>query len=394
MSSWLSISLPNPFRSDEDQAPSPDHSPTAGLRDDLSVLGATIGRQLRGVAAFLAPPPTAVISESSSSAAVAEASSDTLLGIKNDLVEISGSFKSSLSLLSTNKAVSEISRLASNLWQFESRGNDVEGDEDGGADYEVAGITGEVLDFVHEISFRPELWTDFPLSLENGFEMSDAQKVHASTAEHLVPSLEALRHKICSFLSEKNFWMIYFVLLLPGLQEHDAKILSTPKIVEVREILLQKLQNKRNASVETSENSHAVNLSANNVEVSDSSQGKVLAASVNAEQRVKSDQEKTEQSPEEEDDGCASSIEVQKPPESGEDVSFSHLEDDDYDLFGGLSRLKPVSPTGSNEWVRLQASSGTQGAEQKAGSTPQEKDSEGEDSFDWLTIDEVDLTIW
>ena len=62
-----------------------------------------------------------------------------------------------------------------------------------------------------------------------GFEMSDAQKVHASTAEHLVPSLEALRHKICSFLSEKNFWMIYFVLLLPGLQEHDAKILSTPK---------------------------------------------------------------------------------------------------------------------------------------------------------------------
>ncbi|GMP60201.1 hypothetical protein CsSME_00023173 [Camellia sinensis var. sinensis] len=178
MSSWLSISLPNPFKSDDQNLSPPsqhstpssgDHSPTVGVKEDLSVLGQTIGRQLRGVAAFLAPPPPPQPPPDSSS--------QTLVGIRNDLVEIGGSFKSSLSLLSSNKAVSEISRLASNLLQFETiQANEVEGDdededededdEDDGS--EVAGVTDEVLHFVQEISSRSEFWTDFPLSLDNG----------------------------------------------------------------------------------------------------------------------------------------------------------------------------------------------------------------------------------
>ncbi|KAL6974114.1 hypothetical protein U1Q18_028297 [Sarracenia purpurea var. burkii] len=257
MSSWLSISLPNPFKSD-DQNPSPppdnaapssdDHnpSPAGGVKEDLSVLGHTIGRQLRGVAAFLAPPPprqpplddsTSPPSSSSSTAtdaaADSESSSQALLGIKNDLVEIGGSFKSSLSLFSSNKAVSEISRFASNLLQFQNE--EVEGDEDGEDDesddeaYKVAGVTEEVLDFVEEISLRPECWTDFPLSLDNDFNMSGAQKEHASIVMRLVPSLADLRHKSCNNLSEENFWMIYFIFLLPRLHEQDAKLLSTPE---------------------------------------------------------------------------------------------------------------------------------------------------------------------
>ncbi|KAE8689038.1 ENTH/ANTH/VHS superfamily protein isoform 1 [Hibiscus syriacus] len=62
--SWLLKSL----QSDVPRSPtsSPDHSPTnqnGGVKDDLSVIGDSIGRQLRGVAAFLAPPPSVTASE-------------------------------------------------------------------------------------------------------------------------------------------------------------------------------------------------------------------------------------------------------------------------------------------------------------------------------------------
>ncbi|KAA8522979.1 hypothetical protein F0562_009402 [Nyssa sinensis] len=262
MSSWLSISLPNPFKSSQsdDQNPSPppeytatssdDHSPShaGGVKEDLSVLGQTIGRQLRGVAAFLAPPPPPPPQPPPHSAPATNevSSSQTFLGIKNDLVEIGGSFKSG------------ISRFASNFLQFD------EGDEVGDEEEEatqVAGITEEVLSFVQEISLRPECWTDFPLSLENDFVMSDKQREHALAVETLVPSLIALRRELHSDLTDEQFWMIYFIFLLPRLDKHDSKLLSTPKIVDAREILLHKLQNKRDSPVETSEDSEIVNSS-------------------------------------------------------------------------------------------------------------------------------------
>ncbi|GFY99708.1 hypothetical protein Acr_13g0011080 [Actinidia rufa] len=174
MSSWLSLSLPNPFKSD-DQNPSPppdnptpspgDPSPSlaGSVKEDLSVLGQTIGRQLRGVASFLAPPPDSFTAD-----ATGDSSSPALLGLKNDLVEIGGTVKSSLSLLSSNKTVSEISRFASNLLQFQSESDGDDDDDEGDEEYEVAGVTEEVLEFVREISLRPECWTDFPLSLDIG----------------------------------------------------------------------------------------------------------------------------------------------------------------------------------------------------------------------------------
>lgn len=339
------------------------------------------------MAAFLAPPPDVA-------AAAAESSSVAIEGIKNDLVEIGGSVKSSLSVLS--------SRLATNLLRFRSDGGEEdEGDEEEGEEEEdedggVVGVTDEVVDFVEEISLRPECWTDFPLSLDDDINLSTAQKEHASTIERLVPSLADLRHTSCNHLSEEKFWMIYFIFLLPRLHEQDAKLLSTPEIVEAREILLQQLRSRRNAPVEESE---PVTLSQeghkdknNQGEDSPSRKKEVLEETSSSEQMAEIDRENT------------TSVDTKKQPENEEEISFSDLEDDENDendLAGRLSRLRQArdervpSPNGSSEWVRLGEHSGTQGASgggQKEGqSVSKGKDSEGEESNDWLTVDEGDL---
>ncbi|WJZ98173.1 hypothetical protein VitviT2T_016718 [Vitis vinifera] len=59
--------------------------------------------------------------------------------------------------------------------------------------------------------------------------MSDIQREHASTIERLAPSFADLRLQLCSYMSDGQFWMIYFILLLPRLNVHDSKLLSTPK---------------------------------------------------------------------------------------------------------------------------------------------------------------------
>lgn len=163
--SWLFKSLQS-----NHGAVSPERSPTADrpggsvLKDDVSVL-------LRGVANFLAPPP------SPSSAGDSPASSSkTLDGIRNDLVEIGGTFKSSLSLLSSNKVVTGISELASQLLQFEGRVVEDDQEEGDGEAYPsddsvVPGTTDEAVRFVRQISSRPECWTEFPSPLDNGISI-------------------------------------------------------------------------------------------------------------------------------------------------------------------------------------------------------------------------------
>ncbi|KAK1268942.1 hypothetical protein QJS04_geneDACA025059 [Acorus gramineus] len=75
--------------------------------------------------------------------------------------------------------------------------------------------------------------------------MSDAQQEHALAVERLAPRLAALRIELCpSHMSEGCFWKIYFVLLHPRLNKHDAELLSTPQIVEARAMLLKELQNR------------------------------------------------------------------------------------------------------------------------------------------------------
>ena len=88
-----------------------DHSPSTtpcGVKDDLSALGQTLGRQFRSVANFLAPPPPSSITVvDPSSESHSQSQSQALIKIRNDLVEIDGSLKRRLSLLSNTKAKEE-----------------------------------------------------------------------------------------------------------------------------------------------------------------------------------------------------------------------------------------------------------------------------------------------
>ncbi|PPD86513.1 hypothetical protein GOBAR_DD16541 [Gossypium barbadense] len=359
--SWLLKSL----QSEVPRSPtsSPDHSPTnlnGGVKDDLSLIGETIGRQLRGVAAFLAPPPSQPSVTASERGLeqeqVQEPQSDKLLGIRNDLAEIGGSFKSGLSLLSSNRAVTEISRFASSLLQFP--------DQDDHGD----------------------------------FKMSEDQIEHAENVEHLVPSFEALRVGLQHNLGDERFWMIYFILLLPRLNEHDFEVLSSPEVIETRDALLQKLQKNKNVQVENSSpdaSQQSGNFSETKREtfVSEEKVSEIVNAAEGLE--ITSSEDNTEQWLEEAEFSSGSSLSIKKNLEHEEDVSFSDLEDDDTDTSNRASvhkstqHDKALSSSGSNDWVQLNKRLETRGALQKAGQTScRDKDSEVEESNDWLTDDD------
>ena len=151
--SWLFKSNPPDPEIHRNVIHSDRHGGGSAVKDDLSLI-------FRGVANFLAPPPS---SSPSAGDSASSPPSQAFTGIRNDLVEIGGSFKSSLSLLSPNRAVTGISKLASQLLQLEP---DQQRPVDGGDDA-VPGTTDEVVRFVKEISTRPECWTEFPLPLHN-----------------------------------------------------------------------------------------------------------------------------------------------------------------------------------------------------------------------------------
>ncbi|VAH09227.1 unnamed protein product [Triticum turgidum subsp. durum] len=266
--SWLTRSIaatlsgePDPD-SDASESEEPI-TPSRGVKDDISELTETLTRRLWGVASFLAPPPPPPEPESSSPrAAPAEADDgeggdvdvdgDGIAGIRSDLAEIGGRVRSGISMLQSNLAVAEISKIASSLLPF--------GEEEPDEGEPVAGGTEEVLVFVKHISTRPETWLDFPLFISeryaDDFELSNAQYVHALSMEHLVPSLSDLKVQICSTdMSEACFWKIYFVLLHSKLNKQDAELLSTPQILEAREELLQSLQAKNKRGSETTRES-------------------------------------------------------------------------------------------------------------------------------------------
>ncbi|WCJ29993.1 BSD domain-containing protein [Euphorbia peplus] len=385
--SWLFKSLQPDDPLDSTSSSPPDHppqeSPTnrGGVKDDLSVIGESIGRQLRGVANFLAPPPSppSTADNNSQLSGSGSGQSQALLGVRKDLEEIGGSLKSSLSLLSS----SGISKLTTTLLQFHDHDNERRDDEDD--DY-IPGITDEVLNFVKEISARPECWTDFPLSLETDLKMSDAQREHALTVEHMVPSLADLRANLHSYMGDEQFWLIYFILVLPRMNEEDLEILSSQEIVETRSLLLQKLQNTRNMKVENSDASHD-DISNDEKEVTEivNHTGSLrINDGDNADQWLK----EAEVDPRTSLDGKKKKLE----PE--DDVSFSDLEDDENDLASRLSGsgqvgqfVRTPSPSGSSDWVQLNESSGNL---QKARlSISREKDSDAE-SNDWLKVGDSD----
>ncbi|KAK1413980.1 hypothetical protein QVD17_29717 [Tagetes erecta] len=292
----------------------------AAVNPNFSVITQTIGRQLHNFASFLAPPPQHPYSPSSSvpydlSGDVSgDVSSDVSAyaykGLKNDLDEIGDSLK---------KAVTGISKFASNLLQFDRQQID------------VVEVTDDVVDFVRNVSIRHELWVDFPLSLHNKeFKMSRAQKDHVFTMLKLVPNLAALRRKVQDFMSEQQFWMIYFVLLVPRLNEDDCRLLSSPEILHMHEALVLKLRNKAESS----------------------------GVSDNATNVIKT---KTRE----------------------DDVCFSEVEDEE---FKQTQSSRVSSASENSDWVRI---SGTLKASRSV-YRGRRSESEGSSS-DWHAVDDVDL---
>ncbi|KAK1597810.1 hypothetical protein QYE76_037295 [Lolium multiflorum] len=299
--------------------PPPPHSAAAeGVKEDLTELSKTLTRQLWGVANFLAPPPGEASPSPSPSQSTAP---PEIAGIRTDFSEISGRFRTGISRISSHKAVSGFSTIASNffapededelpeppnsnnegehdvrlnrehadearhvweekvrlgagddearheweprvrhhhqvdggevLWHGDGPGLDdarVRQEEEVEEEWDVVGITDEVLTFATNIARHPETWLDFPLLPDEEesdgpfsyFDMSDTQQEHAMAIEDLAPTLAALRIELCPIhMTKECFWKIYFVLLHPRLKKHDAELLSTPQIVEARAMLMQ-----------------------------------------------------------------------------------------------------------------------------------------------------------
>ncbi|CAI9287200.1 unnamed protein product [Lactuca saligna] len=155
-------------------------------------------------------------------------------------------------------------------------------------------------------------------------------------------------------MSEQHFWMIYFILLLPRLKDDDYMLLSTLEIVQIHEVLLQKLRNKNNTSMELTEDT--------NGNTSLSEKGSEVNSTEEANKTTKSE-----------------TLE--------DDVSFSDLEDEDNDLSSRLSSIRQressrvSSASEASDWIHLN--------ERKANQSRHY--SESEESNDWQAVGDVDL---
>ncbi|KAJ6699827.1 BSD DOMAIN-CONTAINING PROTEIN [Salix purpurea] len=258
-----------------------------------------------------------------------------------------------------------------------------------GYEDDVAGINEEIIGFVKEISLRPECWVDFPLPLQNDFTMTGAQREHASNIERFVPSLARLRNNLRSETGDGRFWMVYFILLIPRLNERDFEILLTPQIVETRNVLLEKLENKKNVKLENSNNSISETQGENTTSREE------VAWIVNAIESLRMNGEENSKQFLKDQIDSSTSMDSRKRL-VGEEVSFSDLEDDDSDFSTRLSAsrksqsIRAPSPSGSSDWVQLNESSDIPGGLHKARqSFSRDKDSDAE-STEWHKVDEFD----
>jgi hypothetical protein len=238
---WLARSIANSLKLDEEdedddkhlnQQPSEsvsDSQSPRGVKEDISELTKTLRTQFWGVASFLSQPSSSPdLQERNQTPDHPEEDEDLIAGIKNDFAEIGGRFRTGISKLSGNLPVSEFTKIASNFLQLSSEDVDPK-------DYDVIGVTEELVAFVKDLAMHPETWLDFPLPDDDDsfddFELADAQYEHALAVERLAPSLASLRIELCpEYMTENCFWRIYFVLVHPKLSKDHALLLSTPQV--------------------------------------------------------------------------------------------------------------------------------------------------------------------
>ncbi|CAN1764402.1 hypothetical protein LINPERHAP1_LOCUS9235 [Linum perenne] len=324
-------------------------------------------------------------------------SSPGLAGVRSDLAEIGGSLKAGL------RAVSGISKLTAKF--FPDNGEDEEEDDEGGDEDYVAGITEEVVEFANKISGRSACWTDFPLSLEADFKITDSQREHASTIEYIVPSLRALRETLQGYMSSEHFWMVYFILLLPRLDEHDMEILSSPQaslgdcsillqIVHTRNQLMQKLQSSKNEQAETSEDILRTDPPESSQE-SNSSEEDTKASKPPIDREDAETPRPQLESPKV---GGSRSVNRKKKLEYEDTISFSDVDDIDSvysDRTSSCSRSRgrrDPSPGGSStEWIQLNRGYESRGGGGSQRSRHSIKDSDADSTAsEWVKVDESD----
>ncbi|KAL9284699.1 putative BSD domain-containing protein [Arabidopsis thaliana] len=258
---WLARSIANSLKLDEEdedddkhlnQQPSEsvsDSQSPRGVKEDISELTKTLRTQFWGVASFLSQPSSSPdLQERNQTPDHPEEDEDLIAGIKNDFAEIGGRFRTGISKLSGNLPVSEFTKIASNFLQLSSEDVDPK-------DYDVIGVTEELVAFVKDLAMHPETWLDFPLPDDDDsfddFELADAQYEHALAVERLAPSLASLRIELCpKYMTENCFWRIYFVLVHRKLSKDHALLLSTPQVLEARSMLSQELQKRSKLPVE------------------------------------------------------------------------------------------------------------------------------------------------
>lgn len=159
-------------------------------------------------------------------------------------------------------------------------------------------IRDEVLIFVKELVKCPESWIEFPVPVDNYFDMSRHQKDHVATVENLAPSLATLRVSLCpSFMTEGSFWKIYFALLHPKLNKLESELLSTQEIMEeMRTNLKRKMQSRANSEIqaETSSSSVTEKTSPKSQEEEKRMQVNITSTSSNAEKDIKAQHDLTQ----------------------------------------------------------------------------------------------------
>ncbi|KAL3526907.1 hypothetical protein ACH5RR_011563 [Cinchona calisaya] len=445
----------------DDSLQSSPTSPPRGVKDDISELTKSLTRQFWGVASFLAPPPQSAEpympdDKLGSGSAGDQLDSDQvgIVGIRNDFVEIGGKFRSGISMLSNNIAVSEITKMASNFLQLGSESEEEDGKGNRNSSGGAVGVTDEVVSFARDIAMHPETWLDFPLP-ENGdddddFDMSDAQQEHALAVEHLAPRLAALRIELCpGYMSESCFWKIYFVLLHPRLDKKDAELLSTTQIVKARALLSQELRNRTKPKLQdwSGEGTVDVKDSSNNQNEeslfvpSKTDQHNLPEKYTESATSTAAAESETEKHPvmsteipivdksvieekcvvqikdqnavldsynvlvnKDEDDaddwlkeessevGGASSATI--PIENEEDVSFSDLEEDDIDVPASFKKISYSSDKDTRDWVQLRKSCADSSESTESGTASKKvtlNHPVSKESNDWLDIDDIDV---
>eukprot|EP00270_Netrium_digitus_P009435 TRINITY_DN2866_c0_g1_i1.p1 TRINITY_DN2866_c0_g1~~TRINITY_DN2866_c0_g1_i1.p1 ORF type:complete len:649 (-),score=226.84 TRINITY_DN2866_c0_g1_i1:282-2228(-) len=173
-----------------------------------------------------------------------------LQAAKEDLSALTGTIKIGFS---------GISKLATSILPFglDDGSDGSDGDEGAGVgdDEGAHKLSDEVVAFANSIAIHPETWMDFPLPPEDedgdDFILSPAQEDHVEAIEYAAPRLVALRLELTPVhMSESRFWKIYFVLIHSRLPPEQSALLSTPQVVEARNLVVENLKRQREGNEE------------------------------------------------------------------------------------------------------------------------------------------------